>query len=167
MPLTTDIRVQVACAHRGTADLATPSVDLSWVKTIALANGNAANQANALWHDQRTIAASANDDLDLAGVLVDAFGAVLTFTKIKGLFVAAAAANTNDVLVGGLGTNGFFSWLGATGDLVKVGPGGLLALVRPDNAGYAVTAATADLLRVTNGAGGTSVVYDIVLVGVV
>jgi hypothetical protein len=41
----------------------------------------------------------------------------------------------------------------------------MLLLVAPDAAGYAVTATTADILRVTNGGAGTSVVYEIVILG--
>ncbi len=50
-------------------------------------------------------------------------------------------------------------------DTVKVKPGGAIALVAPDATGYAVTAGTADQLKVANSAGGTSVTYDIIIIG--
>src|SRR3954465_110978 len=64
-------------------------------------NGVGANQASNQWHSlARTLGASASEDLDLAGVLTNAFGAVLTFTKIKAIVIRAAVGNTNDVVVG-------------------------------------------------------------------
>ena len=128
-------------------------------------DGSGANQANKIWTDTRTIAASGTDSLDLNGVLLDAFGATLNFTKIRGLIITADAANTNDVVVGGAGSNGFISWVGAATHTVKVKPGGMMMLAAPDVNGYAVTAATADLLLITNGGAGTGVNYTITVIG--
>lgn len=47
------------------------------------------------------LAASASENLDLAGGLTDDFGATLTFTAIKEIIIHASSANTNNVLVGG------------------------------------------------------------------
>lgn len=128
-------------------------------------DGVLANQAQKLWSSQRTLTASAFEDLDLAGVLTDVFGQVLTLTKIKALIIKAADANVNDVVVGGAATNGLISFFGAATDKVKIKPGGTMVLIAPDINGYAVVAATGDLLRVTNGGAGTSVLYDITVIG--
>jgi len=100
-------------------------------------------------------------------VLVDAFGVALAFVKVKGLVISAAAANANNVVVGNATSNGFISWVGAAAHTVTVRPGATLALMAggADAAGYAVTAATADLLRVANGGAGTSVTYDVIIWG--
>lgn len=94
-------------------DLAVGTVPLNLTKTVQLASGTGANQADLIFHDTRTLAASNSEDLDLAGGLVDAFGNTLTFARIKALVFAAAAANTNNVVVGGAGSNGFTTWAGA------------------------------------------------------
>lgn len=133
----------------------------------SLTNGTGANQANEIFVDTRTLAASAAEDLDLAGVLTDSFGAVLTFTKIKAIIVKAAAGNTNDVQVGGDATAGIASIFGNVADFINVKPGGLFAVVAPDATGYALTATTADLLQIANSSSGTSVTYDIIIVGTV
>ena len=46
-------------------------------------------------------------------------------------------------------------------------PGGSLALIAGsgDATGYVVTAATADILRFTNGGAGSSVTYDVIIFG--
>jgi hypothetical protein len=69
------------------------------------------------------------------------------------------------VIVGGAAANQFLTWVGAATHTVTVRPGGLFQLIAPDATAYAVTATTADLLRITNSGAGTSVTYDIVLLG--
>lgn len=147
-------------------DLGSSSYVLNYNKSYSIANGTAADQANMIWTDTRTISASGSDDLDLAGVLSDVYGASITFTKIKGIIVSAAAANTNLVLVGG-NTNGFINWVADKTDIIKVRPGGVFALYAGDSTGYAVTASTGDILTIANSSSGTSVTYDIVIIGCV
>lgn len=133
----------------------------------AFANGTGANQANAVFTDARSINASSDEELDLAGVLAEAFGATLTFTKVKLFAIVADAGNTNDVVVGGAGSNAWSAPFGDPTDTVKVRPGGALLLVAPNAAGYAVTAGSADKLKVANSGSGTAVGYKILIVGVV
>lgn len=128
-------------------------------------SGTGQGQADRLWTATRTIAAAGNDDIDLNGVQVDPVGTIVSLLRVKALVIASNAANVNNLVVGAAAANGFISWVGASTHTVTVRPGGLLALVAPDLTAYAVTAATADILRVTNGAGGTSVTYDILIVG--
>lgn len=132
-----------------------------------LTNGTGANQANEAFFDRRTLTASSTENLDLAGGLTDAFGTTLAFTKIRALAVYAAAANTNNVLVGGAASAQFSTWVGDVTDVVVVRPGGLFLLTAPDATGLAVTATTADLLKIANSSSGTSVTYDICIIGTV
>ena len=145
-------------------DLSSPSDVLSRDYTMAYANGTGANQANMWWHDQRTLTASATEDLDLAGSLTSVFGTTITLTSLKGVFVYAATANTNNVNVTRPASNGI-TWLLAAGDGISIKPGAFLAWFDPSANGATVTAATADLITFTNSAGGTSVVYDVFLLG--
>jgi hypothetical protein len=167
MPLTSQLNLSVQAELSALLDLATAQVPLNFTRAVGLASGTGAGQADRIFHDRRTLAASATEDLDLAGSLVDPFGATITFARIKALLIAAAAGNTNNVIVGGAATNQFLTWVGAGTHTVVVRPGGVLALLAggADATGYAVTAGTGDLLRIANSAGGTSVDYDIVLIG--
>src|SRR5688572_223704 len=167
MPLTTKLALAAGATQAATLDLGTASAVLSKGYEMSLVDGTAAGQANRIFHDTRTLAASANEDLDLAGVLTDAFGTVLTFARVKGLIVAAAAANSNNVIVGGAASNQFLTWAGAGTHTVTVRPGGVFALWTgaADATGYAVTAGTGDLLRIANSGAGTSVTYDVIVVG--
>jgi hypothetical protein len=167
MALTTTLTTQVVADLTNARDLVTGSAPLSYRNRVTLTSGTGAGAADLIFSDTRTIAASGNDDLDLAGGLTDALGNVLTFVKIKGLVVTAAAGNTNNVLVGGDATSTFLTWVVAEPDAVILRPGASFALFAgvADATGYAVTATTGDLLRLTNSAGGTTVTYDIVIIG--
>jgi len=150
-----------------TVNLGSVSHLLSYVQNPAFANGTGANQANMVFADTRTLAASTSESLDLSGVLTNAFGASILFTKIKGIIIAAAAANTNNVLVGGAASNAFINWVGDATDIITVRPGGLFCLMAPDATAYAVTAGTGDLLKINNSSSGTGVTYDVILIGTV
>lgn len=165
MSMDARIKLEALASLTSVLDLATAGVPLNFAKDIPLLNGTGANQADKIWHDQRTIAASTTDSLDLAGGgLVDALGVALTLAKLKAVIVYAAAANTNNVVVTRPAANGV-PWLTAAGDACPVKPGGLFVWVDPSLAAVAVTAGTGDLLDIVNSGAGTTVTYDIVLIG--
>lgn len=127
--------------------------------------GVGAGQANLMFADRRTLAASANEDLDLVGSLLDPFGAVLNFARVKAIIIVAAAANTNKVVIGGAAANAFVGPFGGATEKLSIDPGGMLVLATRTAAGWPVTAATADLLRIANGAAGSPVTYEIIIIG--
>lgn len=164
MALSLAIKAGIRGNHTNVLDLGTAGLPIDVQAAISLATGTGANQADLLWSDTRTIAASATDSLDLSGTLAGAFGAAQVFARIKAVFVKAAAANTNNVNVTRPSSNGAPLFL-AAGDGIPVRPGGAFLWVAPDVTGVAVTAGTGDLLDLVNSAGGTTVSYDIVVVG--
>jgi len=165
--LSTDISVSVSSSLSKTVGLVNAAAPLAKVYRALLGNGTGAGNADVVFHATRTIAASGTDDLDLAGVLTSAFGDVVSFARVKAMIFSAAAANTNNVVVGGAATNQFNTWVGTATDKVVLRPGATLALLAgsADSTGYAVTASTGDLLRATNSGAGTSVTYDVIIVG--
>lgn len=166
MALTTTLDVQLNANYTATAaDFVTATALAQYAKQIALTSGTGANQADKYWSDQRTIAASSNDDLDLAGSLTDLITGTMTFVRIKGIIVYAATGNTNNVVIGGSASNPFNTWVSGTSPAVIVRPGGLFCLMATDATSYAVTAGTGDILRLTNSGAGTTVTYDIHLIG--
>lgn len=167
MALSTTVRVNVAAKQTATLDLGASEANIAKQLAISLASGTAAGQADRIFSDTRTLTASSSEDLDLAGVLTDAFGTAITFAKVKGIFIKAADGNTNNVIVGGAASAQFATWAGAATHTVTVRPGGLLLLAcgEGDLNAYAVTATTADLLKVANSGAGTSVSYDVIIWG--
>jgi hypothetical protein len=164
--LKTKMAFDLALDFVSTLDLQTASAPGGLKRRFAFSDGAGLNAANRTWTDQRTLAASANESLDLAGTaLVDAFGTAISFARVKALIVSAATTNTNNVIVGATGSNAFINWVGSTTDAINVRPGGLFVLIAPDATAYAVTAATGDLLKIANSAGTTGVTYQIAIVG--
>lgn len=149
----------------GTVDIGTVQHALSYGPTLNLGDGTGAGQIDRIFADTRTLAASASEDLDLAGVLVDAIGRVVTFARVRGLLVRSAPGNTNNITVGGAASNGWVTAFGAATHTLTVRPGGFVMLGAPDATAYGVTAGTGDLLRIANAAGGSPVSYDIVILG--
>ena len=148
-------------------DLGTGRAPQSLTRAMSLASGTGAGKADRVWSDQRQLAASGTEDIDLAGTLLDAFGATVSFARIKGLVIAAAAGNTNNVVIGNASSNAWTALLGATGTAI-IRPGAFLAVGTgvADAVGYSVTAGTGDLLKVANSGPGSSVTYDIHIIGV-
>ena len=136
-------------------------------KVQKIADGTAANQADILYANERTVTTGADDDIDLAGVLTDAFGSTITAAELVALIVINqqqdGTANTTDLTIGN-GSNPFVGFLGGTTPTVgPIKPGGCFMLFAGDAAGIGtVTATTADILRITNSAG-ASATYQIAI----
>lgn len=164
MSLDTSIVLSTKATLDGSNDLGTPSFPLNYKNIFNMATGTGSSEADLLFSDTRTLAASATENLDLAGGLTDPLGAALTFVKIKAIIIKAASGNTNDVEVKPETTNGFTGPFNAAADTLIIPAGGAAFLIAPV-LGWGVTAGTGDLLTITNGGAGTSVSYDIVLIG--
>jgi hypothetical protein len=144
-------------------DLSTVRDRLERKYAIALGNGTGVNQANNLFHDRRTLAPSANENLDVAGVLTSGLGDTLGFTALKAIIIVAAASNTTTLTVSRPASNGV-AFLAAASDAFILKPGGLFVLIDPSAAGIPVAAGTGDLINVSNIAG-ASAEYDVIFIG--
>jgi len=171
MALVTDLSLRLLATLTATKDLGnTPQSNLDVSERIKYASGVAAGQADRLFYDERQIAASSNDDLDLVGTLLDDFGATFSPARIKMLWIKAAsrslAANTNDVIVGAAAATQWAALLGTTGT-VRLRPGAVfcVAAAESDATGYVCAAGSTDLLRIANGGAGSVVNYQIAIVG--
>ena len=144
---------------------------------LSLADGLGLGAADRIYLSQRTLAASASENLDLAGSLTDPLGSACVFARIKFLlvFLRITPAAASSILVGGHATAALGNWLAATPDLDTAQPkvrvrgggaaGGFLALGCTDATGYAVAATTEDLLTITNADGVNAATYDIAIGG--
>ena len=164
--LTAQINTAIVATYQGANDLGSPVFNLSQglQAPIALSSGTGSGAADLLFADTRTLAASATENLDMAGSLADPFGTTLTFVTVKVVKVCAASANTNNVVVGGAGSNTLLGIFSDASDKIVVKPGGCFVWVAPGT-GAAVTASTGDILLMANSSSGTSVTYSIWIVG--
>jgi hypothetical protein len=158
-----NIDLHISAKQTGTADLGTPQILIEFLKSIDFTPGTAAvGQSNILFSDERTLAASTGEDLDLAGVLADALGSTITAAELVALCVVAADGNTNDLQLTRPAANGVPLFL-AAGDGLPLGPGDIFLFT--SRKGIAVTAATGDLIHLLNGGAGSSVTYKVIIVG--
>jgi hypothetical protein len=160
-----DIALNINLTQSGSAEIGTPKLAISIEELLSLTAGTAAtNQANILWQDEaRSIGASANADIDLAGVLTDAFGSTVTAAEVLLLFIRADAANVNNVQVTRPASNGFAGPFLAASDGVSIKPGEYALFV--SQSGWGVTAGTGDLINIANSGSGSAVLFDIAIVG--
>lgn len=146
------------------ADLGDVRADHASKQSTRYTIGTAAGQANQIFQDQRTLAAT-SEDLDLSGVLANKLGETITFTKVRTILIRNLATETGKVLsVGGAASNALAGLFGNVNDVIKIGPGGAFLLDSPVD-GIAVTGGTGDLLKIDSGS--DTITYDITIVGVV
>lgn len=161
MALSTNLTLKLTATQSGGNDFGGPAFKPSMSKLVALTDGTTADKADILFLDQRAVATGANDDIDLAGSLSDAFGATITMAEVVAIFLInepiSGSANTTNLTIGG-GTNPFLGFLGGTTPTIgPIKPGGVFMVAAGDAAGVGtVTAGTADILRITNSSGATA-----------
>ena len=74
MPFNGKVGVGISASYTSTVDIGTVEHLIAYNPAVNLTDGTGANQAKAVFADERTLAASATENLDLAGGLTDAFG---------------------------------------------------------------------------------------------
>jgi len=159
----TTLALKVAKAFE-LSDGTVPVADSENVKVWTITSGTGLDKANLIFVDQRTVAASTNDDLDLiGGGLLDPFGDALAFVQLKGIYIRAALAKPSTITIGNV-TNAVPVFGAATHSL-PLQPDGVLQIVMPSATAITVAAGTGDILRITNDSGAATMTYDIVLVG--
>ncbi len=128
---------------------------------VSLTSGTTAGKADMIFTDVRTVASASNDDIDLTGVLTDAFGSAFNAAELVALIVIngpiSGTANTTDLTIGA-GTNPFVGFLGGTTPTIgPLKPGAFVFIGASDVAGIgAVSAGSADILRIANSSGASA-----------
>jgi len=163
--LATTLSLSLRATLTNTLDLSTPKDDLSYAFADALSQGTGLDAGDVLWHDTRTLTATTSENLDLAGSLTNGLGTTVTFAKVKAIIIVNKSTTAGYNLdIGNATSNGWTTMFGGSTHTIKVGPGGCFANWNPSLAGFAVTAATGDQLKINNG-NAASVDYDIVIIG--
>lgn len=160
--LTSKVAATVTAVFAKSSALSTTKDVLSKSIQKDFQNGTGSGQADLIHQSQRTLTAGSNEELDLAGVLTDPFEDTLAFATVKAILIENLST-TQTLTVGGAASNAFVNWVGDATDTIKIPPGGFFVLTAPA-AGFAVTADTGDLLKVTNSAG-ASCIYNIIIIG--
>lgn len=155
--------VQVLGELLGSNDLGTVDFDLDRRFATIFKNGTGLGQANNIFADTRSLAGGANENLDLSGVLANAFTTTITAVKLKGIVIYARPTNTGNLTITQPASNGVPFMLAAGDGPAPLVPGGLFVFTIPSAAGITVTPSTGDLINVAaSGSGANS--YDVVLI---
>lgn len=132
----------------------------------ALASGTAADQADRLWSDERTVASGANDDLDLTALAHSIFGSSVSinFARVKAILIIHTSTTAGEKLnLDSSVTNGFTGpFAGSATSKLEIGADSA-SLVASKKDGWA-TASNNKVLRIHN-AGALSATYQIVVLG--
>ena len=134
--------------------------------SYTFSDGSAAGQANKYYRSVNTIAAGATQSFDLAGSLVDPFGATLTFLTIRAVVVSIVDPNGIKALyVGPQGVTN--AWQGPFGDIDAtsyLATKSYVSFIDGLNLGWNVNAGYADILPIMNSSA-VSLQYVIYIVG--
>lgn len=165
MSLTSRLDVKFTATQTNPNDLSDATFSPTLRRILDLASGTGAAQADILFVDERTVAASTNDDIDLAGALSSALGATIATAEMVGIIIDSDVENTTVLTVGVGGSNPWVTMFAASGDGIKVFPGGIFLNFARDASGLgAVAAGASDVLRIAN-ASGASATYRIAIIG--
>lgn len=166
--LTANVDCNINWSYVSTDDLSKPTeYNPKFRFKQVYTNGDGDDQINWVWADRRTVTvATANDDLDLAGVLVDVFGNTITAATLKVLFIANLATTSGeDLAIGAAGTNPITDLFeGSNTAQLTLGPAGKFLAENPHD-GYAITAGSADTLRIAHAGAAGDISFDILLGG--
>lgn len=131
--------------------------------------GTGRYQATRNWHDQRSIAPSSNDDLDLTNLSLAIFGTNLpvVVSGLKALLVVNLSTIETAVLrIGNYGAGGFAKpWNDVLTAYNDIPGGGFYHQVGPPTAGWTVVTSVNAMLRLRNTATST-ITYDISILGI-
>lgn len=162
MSLATVLDLTLRWRHSNALDLSTVEDNGQLNLSDTLADGVVIDTADKKFTDTRSLAAT-SENLDLAGGLTDAFGATITFAKIKAIIIKNNSTTPGENLtIGGHATAAFPLFSDVT-DKYVLGPNGVFLIWEPSLAGKTVTATTGDLLKIDSGA--ATISYTIIIIG--
>lgn len=161
--LSSTIRAQIAAAYTDDQGLVTPAANLNFEALLNWANGVLINTADKVFWKRDTVATGTPKTYDLSGGVTDVFGNALTLAKVSLIAVKNRSTTVGEIISIGAGSNPLINWVMATGDGVKIGPGGFFLIADPSLAAYAVTGGTGDVLTLASAAGSPG--FDLVVIG--
>lgn len=165
--LNADVAASIRWVLNEELDLSTVSDSSKLDFAVSLADGSGNNQVDAIWHDERTVAGGAQDDLDLSNLTRTLFGAAVSvaLARVKAiLIVNRSTAPGDDLTIGAAPANAFAGpFDGSATAKVVCGADSALVLCKKVD-GWDVTG-TSKILRIDNPQAG-AITYRIVILGV-
>ena len=164
--LSVDVKTSLEWLFQDVDQLTTISDASKLAFKHSFVDGKSDDEADVLWHDERTIAVATSDDLDLTALTRTMFGSVSTvnIASIKAfLIVNTASTAGQDLTLGAAASNAWIGPLGAGTHTLDVPADSSALLVNRKN-GWSVADGTSDVLRIAN-SGTSDITYRIAIVG--
>ena len=167
--LSLDIRGTLSWLRQESLPLSTVADAARLEYAVNLPDGAGEGEVDALWHGEIALAAAAQQDLDLASLVMTMFGDTISvaLATVKALLIVNTATDAGDeLLIGGAGSGGD-AWAGPWNDdqdAKQVVSAGSAALWVNRLTGWPVGGSTNTLRIKNNGAG--SITARIVIAGV-
>lgn len=162
MSTTGTMTLKVTSREVVTGDLRDATADHLWQQVFDWESGTAATQADRVWSDTRSAAASA-DTIDLLGTLTDISGTTISFVEVAGFAIRNKSTTSTENLTVGAGSNNWSGWAGASGHQVVIPPGGAFVWFAGTVDANSPTAGTGDILTIDPGS--DTISYDIIIFG--
>jgi len=164
--LSLDLRASLTWLLQDALDLSTIT-DVSKLEYAAsLTSGVGSEQADRIWHDERTLAAAAADELVLSALESSVFGndVETALAKVKAvLIVVTTTASGTELTIGNAASHAWVGPFNAAGDRLKLTADAAIFLVNKQS-GWSVGVGATDVLKIAN-TGSGSATYRIVIVG--
>jgi hypothetical protein len=160
-------------APQGTAGSSTISANSATIQSTCngtvLTYGTASNQVNLIVCQDRTLAISTNEILDLYGhttPLGDIFGSNCLFLHIKYImiYLLPGTGDISGLTIGGAGANPWVGPMGGTTPTITIYPGGRPWELGEPTAGF-VVGSTNGQLKVANNSASVAATYRLVIGG--
>lgn len=161
MTQTANVRASIDYVRTAAPDAGSSRVEQKIAAAIELANGITDGKADLAFLDARTLASNTPESIDLSGSLTGADGLPVVFAEVCAILIENPATNTTALTIGNV-TNGAQLFFGGAAHTVVLAPGDFILVYA--KAGWAITATTADLLKIAN-ASGASNTYNLALIG--
>lgn len=162
MAVKADLQLTLRVDETYTKDLGVLALPHLLDASAVWVNGSGSNQAQVVYSDSNSVASGSPVTYDLRGTLLGADGSAANFNPVRLLAIRNRSTTTGQNLQVGGGSNSWNTWVGATGDIVIVPPGGVLVLSSPID-GFGTTVGTADILQIASASG--TIPFDILLIG--
>lgn len=162
--LTTTLTMSLNASWVDTQDLGSVIDAASLDLADTFADGTGLDQADIIWHDERTLSAT-SETLDLTALTRTILGSTNTvnFARIKCLAIKNTATTAGFKLtVGAAAATAWTSWTSVTGSTFYVDPNGIAFLWAPSATSW-VTSGTVKSLKIDSGA--NAVTYRIIIIG--
>ncbi len=130
---------------------------------LRLTGGTGTNQADKGAYDERSLAGTTSEDIDLSALTWTPDGSALALVEVRAILFHAPSTNGGNIEIKPSAINGWTALLQDPTDILELAPGATIVLFAPVDGGYMVTAANKSI-NVNNTDAGAAT-YHMMVVG--